>query len=821
MDAESSTARRPTKKRKSDTAPSAASAPKRARTSKKGRLAGLLDISLDVVFEIFGNLQPLDLLRLSRTSKEFRRLLMHRSSVTIWRSSLNNVPNLPPCAPGMTEPQWASLVFDATCHICQKIARKVDWGLFIRICNKCAKQHLDTQFRPLESVDMASLLNIIPTRSDPMKPYNRVYLRQALTDIRVKYNAIQDSEEQKKFVEDRKELVKSLEEHTALCETWSESVAENRSTELADLKEERYTAIIAKLTALGWGTELDSMLPSDSLKSHKLVKQPNVLTERTWKTIKPEMLNYMQQMKAKRLAREHAALVVERRAIATKVLRTFKRSQLPWTDIMPGAADFCDFPEIKTVLKQPAEVEVDEHSFESMLPAFPGMIATWREEAVKQLVLTRKRGCKEDAQEDDDEIKTRLKLATSVFKCNSCGDDDGDSYFGDIQSFDDGFGLGVRCRPLYWPRVLAHRCLTRAPDYAMLLMFMDGARDVPWRASILSVDTRVAGIVKKIVEACGMDAATTTVDDLDAADPRLACHVCAQRKPAASGSRASPAASGSRASPAASGSRASPAASAEPAPAADTEADTDAEAEAEAEAAQEEGPATVKAFSWRNAVRHEGEAHWRRPTAWQMLGDEDAAAARAAEAEVMAEKRKGKAKISLQDVVDNAASEAASEASGNMDEAEDGSSGVEAEKGGDAPMPLPDAEVDAPSPSGILPSELPEVVWSCAHCLDGPAEKPPMALEGMLRHLAVRHDILAPALLNEDYYRTLAAPEVYSKAHFPAPALTVSMPPCPPLPSPPPRARSYMDPFMMHPYDDSDDSGEGYDSFDDMMMGLW
>ncbi|KAJ7897220.1 hypothetical protein B0H14DRAFT_2312791, partial [Mycena olivaceomarginata] len=60
--------------------------------------------------------KPLDVLRLSRTSKEFRELLMHKSSRSIWRSSLNNVKDLPPCPPNMTEPQWISLVFD---HVCQ------------------------------------------------------------------------------------------------------------------------------------------------------------------------------------------------------------------------------------------------------------------------------------------------------------------------------------------------------------------------------------------------------------------------------------------------------------------------------------------------------------------------------------------------------------------------------------------------------------------------------------------------------------------------------------------------------------------------------
>ncbi|KAJ7109867.1 hypothetical protein C8R44DRAFT_265323 [Mycena epipterygia] len=793
-----------TKKRKSDTSTTEGSVPKRARITKKGRLAGLLSISLDVVFEIFGNLQPLDVLRLSRTSKEFRSLLMHKSSITIWRSSLSNVPNLPPCPIGMTEPQWTSLVFDPTCNVCQKIARKVDWGLFLRICGKCAKTHLSYGLRNFPTAlepEVVNFRELIPTRPDYTKPYKMVYFSPELENIKAKYNAIENPEEQKKFVQERKDLMETLKEHAKLCEAWSESVAENRSSELADLKEERFIAIKAKLTALGWGTELDGILPPDSLKSHKLVKQPHALTERTWKTIKPEMISYMEQMKVKRLAREHAALVVARKAIATKVLRTFKRSQLPWTDVMPNATDFWEFPEIKAVLEQPSKVDVDDHSFESMLPDFPGMIATWRAGLIKQMVGVYKRSSLEKDGLDDSDIEARLKLATTVFKCNTCGDDDGDAYYQSLMFYDDDdYGFQRRCRPLFWPRVLAHRCLTKTPDFSAMLLFMDAGRDVLWRARPLCIDTRVVEIVEKVVVACGMDPATTTVAEMDAKDPRLACHACAKREEREEPPRASGSGSGSSAAAA----------------------DTDGAAAAASEPAEEEGPATVRAYSWRNAVRHDGEMHSRSPTAWYMLGDADAAAARVKEAAAMEEAdepEEGTAAsmdtcdatvgttVTAQDSQDGLDVEQPDEAAAPSmedvedaydatvvpmpDEAAEGIGGAEGEAGGDGVR--------------ILPGELPELVWSCAHCLDSRQEKPPIALEEMLMHLITRHDVLPPAILNEDYYRNLAAPEVYSTEHFPAPSLKVTMPPAPPLKKIPARARPRF-PFGFDDcYDDSDD----------------
>ncbi|OJA18751.1 hypothetical protein AZE42_01641 [Rhizopogon vesiculosus] len=65
--------------------------------ARKGGLSMLPTVSLDVLFEIFGFLKPLDLLSLARTSKPFRDLLMSKSNAFIWRASRALVPNLPDC----------------------------------------------------------------------------------------------------------------------------------------------------------------------------------------------------------------------------------------------------------------------------------------------------------------------------------------------------------------------------------------------------------------------------------------------------------------------------------------------------------------------------------------------------------------------------------------------------------------------------------------------------------------------------------------------------------------------------------------------------
>ena len=67
--------------------------------------------------QIFGRLLPLDLLHLARTTRAFRRVLMHKSSIFVWKAARENVSGIPDCPTDLSEPQWANLAFDTHCHV--------------------------------------------------------------------------------------------------------------------------------------------------------------------------------------------------------------------------------------------------------------------------------------------------------------------------------------------------------------------------------------------------------------------------------------------------------------------------------------------------------------------------------------------------------------------------------------------------------------------------------------------------------------------------------------------------------------------------------
>jgi hypothetical protein len=62
-------------------------------------------------------MDPLDLINLSRVNKEFRATFMSRSARFVWTRVLEGVPGLPGCPLDMTEPQYASLIFEQHCLV--------------------------------------------------------------------------------------------------------------------------------------------------------------------------------------------------------------------------------------------------------------------------------------------------------------------------------------------------------------------------------------------------------------------------------------------------------------------------------------------------------------------------------------------------------------------------------------------------------------------------------------------------------------------------------------------------------------------------------
>ncbi|CAE6452045.1 unnamed protein product [Rhizoctonia solani] len=268
----------------------------------KGKLSGILLLPIEVFVEIMRHLALPDVLSLSRSNRFFRQMLMTRSATTlnIWRGSVDNVPGLPPCPEGLCEPQYAALIYTKYCSMCgARIVKEMDPYLNVRICKDCVEMHVIH----CDEVDDEVQLVIPESRITRMKT-SRYGMKTCL---------IRDVEEAEKWFEDlyalenpskeevdamfdkrfrklrgRKKYAKEMEEF--LC-----SMAQARTQEIDELKEQRRQDIKRRLEDAGW-EERDWIFPEFvARKWSSLVEAPQALTDRAWQKLYPSMVPYLEQ----------------------------------------------------------------------------------------------------------------------------------------------------------------------------------------------------------------------------------------------------------------------------------------------------------------------------------------------------------------------------------------------------------------------------------------------------------------------------------------------------------------------------------------------
>ncbi|KDR85510.1 hypothetical protein GALMADRAFT_234422 [Galerina marginata CBS 339.88] len=535
---------------------------------KTRRLAELPGMPLDILFEIFGHLQPYDLLKLTRTTKDFRRLLLNKSSVSVWKATLDGVPGLPECPSTMSIPAWVNLVFSPHCHYCLAQTRHVEWRFRVRMCAKCVKEHLHDlgkifysgkDFKQVNGLPYSRYEALIPTRN---MRNAKLYLPSDMEVIKQEYGALQGDEPRKQYILDRTRTNAGILEHAQRCEIWEQSQLKNRDAEIRHLKEERLAAIVQKLEELGWGKDVAGIRYPDSLFNVKKVNQTQPLTERIWANIKDDVLEYMRQMREKRLKREFDATVRARKYIAIEALRGYKNSKVSENLVMPGPPDYCDFDTVKEILNRPADVEVNLSSFEPNVILLPELITGWRKkidgllmQVVKQAKSTLPQEetlCYDDFSEEyyyrktktlnypnmelsDEELLKKLKLASTVFSCRRCNPPN-DSGCDDFYYYDeDWYYPPSMSKPLFYPQVLGHHCLTLtstdfsdwAPsDPSKAFSHGDEMERSPWSCSLLTFDAYGSTKAEEVIRLCGLDPMKATAEDMDNLDLALACRLC-------------------------------------------------------------------------------------------------------------------------------------------------------------------------------------------------------------------------------------------------------------------------------------------------------
>ncbi|KAJ8520530.1 hypothetical protein ONZ45_g2683 [Pleurotus djamor] len=346
----------------------------------KGKLRNLPQMPLDILFEIFGFLTPFDLLRLARTTKDFRSFIMKRSSISLWKTVFGNTSDIPDQPEGVSEPAWANFVFTNHCFEC--LSPRASHTLAahcVRYCKRCITNKV--YFKPLSN---ANVLRHFPRSLIPSQAIFTYNLPCSSGRYRTKSAWLQS--EFQEFLEKYIQL-----DHDAQTEfreidynNWDFSRQCIRTGELVRVRATRLDLIEKKLIELGWSHELTNMTVSQSttLKGHPAVKVNRPLTDRTWKKIEPQLVILLEQFRTQRLERERAEIVKTRRRTFASAVWNYTSTQ-PIDAILPSAADLYlleSFEPFKNIIEEaPNETDVPLSTFDEFFAEMPRHCEDWKQ----------------------------------------------------------------------------------------------------------------------------------------------------------------------------------------------------------------------------------------------------------------------------------------------------------------------------------------------------------------------------------------------------------------------------------------------------------
>ncbi|KAI0329843.1 hypothetical protein GY45DRAFT_828154 [Cubamyces sp. BRFM 1775] len=290
-------------------------ASRKARTRGVRKVLEVLNLPFDVFYEVASHLNPIDLLQLSRASKDLRSFLLSRKSRPLWSTVFKNiVPQMPACPEHISEPRYAHVVFERTCDACGvDRSVKVDYATPVRFCGACWKTNVKkgrvlAQEAGIKKTERDEIFCLLPKAgSSGYKPV--ATLDQRATDVFYepdfkavvqRHRQLLRSKEQdtlQGFLDERRELsMRRLNFQHAVIE-WEWETRKQREQEDRDHMNERRSAIEEKLRELGYEP---SDYPSYGRDFNSMLHQPRKLTPRIWNTIRPKLIKILDDERQKR-----------------------------------------------------------------------------------------------------------------------------------------------------------------------------------------------------------------------------------------------------------------------------------------------------------------------------------------------------------------------------------------------------------------------------------------------------------------------------------------------------------------------------------------
>ncbi|KAI5900797.1 uncharacterized protein SCHCODRAFT_02523093 [Schizophyllum commune H4-8] len=484
------------KSRKTGAKKGSSSKPPSSRPRKRGRLAALQDIPMDILWEILGHLHPADLLHVARTTKLYRSVLMSRSAIGLWKDSYASAADeLPPLPEDMTIPQFVSLCFDRICYYClAPSVTNILWTARRRVCKKCASNFDIFPTYPVLASTISEELRRELDYGYRLPRYlpqtaAGAFLRDMVQQFNTEFLA-QEPERRSTWLQERQEQFSKIEAHARLCQSWDSDRRRHRTGELSDIRAKRREDIRKRLTELGWGQEISKQ--PRLFNNHKLVAKSQKLTDKIWANIQQPLVQYLEELRAARLAREEELAIMRRCRLLADTYRKFC-ARKPRDAVLPPVGDIISVDAVIGVIEDtPFDQDVTEDTFMAAIDSIPqSYFDEWRvkcDDALVALLNTAPQYKKKRAKAAD------LRLATTMFRREKNG------YQGSTVGYPD----------ILVSYVTTSTMLPLEGHFLLL-----GSH--PWSAKHLVVARN--GTAHQLVELAGLNPRTATCEDMDERDP--------------------------------------------------------------------------------------------------------------------------------------------------------------------------------------------------------------------------------------------------------------------------------------------------------------
>ncbi|OJT07265.1 hypothetical protein TRAPUB_1894 [Trametes pubescens] len=348
-----------------------------------GKLTEILNMPLDVFFEVTSHLKPIDILQLARTSKELRRMLLSRSARGVWLAARKNIlPRMPDCPEHMNEAQYAHLIFERVCSACgvnQSV--NVDYAIPARFCGPCWKTNARNGGKLAREAGLGKqpeVFNLLPKANivayqykiDPITVVDQTsrnaYYEPEFVAVAKQYKELVKGGDQKalqQFIDERKaDTIRRFNFNLAIGE-WEKALSEEQCKEKEGVQQERVAAIEGKLRELGYEPS-EYPGPLVDYGFHQMLQQPRKLTPRIWNTIRPRLVEILDTLREERAEKAFKAKWQKRRDQFEQHYRAFlakDRDENKRKRMLPGTEDMLVLcTDVLTGAEPDADVTPDE-----------------------------------------------------------------------------------------------------------------------------------------------------------------------------------------------------------------------------------------------------------------------------------------------------------------------------------------------------------------------------------------------------------------------------------------------------------------------------